>query len=98
MDEPIFKVVIHFAAEYGQVEYDPRSKTVRVILADSTMRRKVEEYLASSHVIADADGEDLLTFHTKTVVPTENLASMKLALTRMWHHTKVYVDWSRIAN
>lgn len=95
MDELIFKVVIHFAAEYGQIEYDARKKTVQVTLADPMLRRAVEEYLTTPHVIADADGADLLTFHEKTLVPTESLAGMKLALTRLWHHTKVYVDWSR---
>lgn len=95
MDEQVFKVVIHFAAEYGQIEYDVRQKSVRVSLADPAMRQAVETYLNAPHVIADADGDDLLTFHAKTVVPTESLASLKLALTRMWHHTKVYVDWSR---
>ena len=98
MDDQIYKVVIHFAAEYGQIEYDVQKKAVRVILADSAKRQAVEEYLASSHVISDADGDDLRTFHDKTIVPTESLASLKLALTRMWHHTKVYVDWSRTAN
>lgn len=95
MDDSVFKVAIHFAAEYGQIEYDPRQKSVRVILADPDMRQAVENYLATPHVIEDADGADLLTFHAKRIVPTEDLASMKLALTRMWHHTKVYVDWSR---
>jgi hypothetical protein len=98
MDDLIFKVVIHFAAEYGQIEYDPRTRKVKVLLPDSAKRQAVEEYLNRPHVISDADGADLLTFHEKTVFPTENLASLKLALTRMWHHTQVYVDWSRTAN
>jgi hypothetical protein len=37
----------------------------------------------------------LQTFHAKTVVPTDSLDSFKLALTRLWQHTGIYVDWSR---
>ena len=95
MNERIFKVVIHFAAEYGQIEYDEAAKTIRVILDDAGKRQAVEKYLAEPHVIQDADGQDLRTFHPKTVVPSESLPSFKLALTRLWHHTGVYVDWSR---
>lgn len=95
VSDRIFKVVIHFAAEYGQIEYDEANRTVRVILADEGRRRAVEKYLNEPHDIAIADGDDLRTFHTKTLTPTENLASFKQALTRMWHHTQIYVDWSR---
>ena len=95
MSERIFKVVIHFAAEYGQLEYDLQEKTVRVELDDPAKRQAVENYLVSQHVIEDADGEDLRTFHAKTLVPIESLDSLKLALTRLWQHTSVYVDWSR---
>ena len=90
-----FKVVIHFDAEYGQIEYDETARTARVILADEGKRRAVEKYLNEPHVISNADGDDLRTFHPKTLVPTDDLASFKLALTRLWHHTGIYVDWSR---
>ena len=95
MKDRVFKVVIHFAAEYGQIEYDAQEKKVKVELSDSTKRQAVEKYLTSPHVIEDADGNDLLTFHPKTITPTESLSGLKLALTRMWHQTEVYVDWSR---
>ena len=95
MNDRIFKVVIHFAAEYGQVEYDEVTKTARVVLADAEKRQAVEKYLGESHVIQNADGEDLRTFHPKSLVPTDDLDSFKLALTRLWHHAGIYVDWSR---
>ena len=44
MNERIFKVVIHFAAEYGQIEYDEAAKTIRVILDDAGKRQAVEKY------------------------------------------------------
>ena len=98
MSDRFFKVVIHFSAEYGQITYDQQEKTVRVELADSEKKRAVEQYLSGPHVIEDADGEDLRTFHAKNIDPMESLASLKLALTRMWFHTGVYVDWSRPAH
>ena len=95
MSDRIFKVVIHFAAEYGQVEYNEATKTARVVLADAEKRQAVEKYLTEPHVILNADGDDLRTFHPKPLVPTDDLDSFKLALTRLWHHTGIYVDWSR---
>ncbi len=95
MSDQVFKVVIHFAAEYGQLEYDIIEKTVRVVLNDAAKKMAVEKYLSEPHVIQNADGQDLYTFHPKSLVPTESLESFKLALTRLWHHTGIYVDWSR---
>ncbi len=91
----IHKFAIHFAAIYGQVDYDAADKNFRVLLDDDEHKRAVEDYLSRSHVIQHADGDDIRTFHPITVVPTEHLESVKLALTRLWQHTGVYVDWSR---
>ena len=95
MSDPIYKVSIHFDAEYGQLEYDTIQKTIHVVLDDVQKKQTVEKYLSESHVIEDADGPDLRTFHAKKLIPTDSLESFKLALTRLWHHTGVYVDWSR---
>ncbi len=97
MNENIHKFVIHFAAEYGQVEYDAQNKSFRVLLDDQEKRQAVENYLSQAHQIHQADGDDLQTFHTKTVVPVDSLDSFKMALTRLWQHTGIYVDWSRPA-
>ena len=97
MNQDVHKFVIHFAAEYGQVEYDAQNKTFRVLLSDEQKRQAVEKYLSQSHVIQHADGKDLQTFHAKPVLPVESLESFKLALTRLWQHTGIYVDWSRPA-
>ena len=97
MNENIHKFVIHFAAEYGQIEYDAMHKSFRVLLDDQAKRHSVENYLSQSHQIHQADGDDLQTFHTKLVQPVESLESFKLALTRLWQHTGIYVDWSRPA-
>ncbi len=97
MNQDVHKFVIHFAAEYGQVEYDAQNKTFRVLLSDEQKRQAVEKYLSQSHVIQHADGKDLQTFHAKPVMPVESLESFKLALTRLWQHTGIYVDWSRPA-
>jgi hypothetical protein len=95
MNDRIYKVVVHFAAEYGQIEYDVQGKTVHVVLNDPDKKNAVEKYLSEPHVMDSADGNDVHTFHEKRVLATESLESMKLALTRLWQNTGVYVDWSR---
>ena len=95
MSDQIYKVVLHFAAEYGQVEYDVVDKKIRVVLDSEEKKKAVEKYLSESHVIDNADGEDIRTFHPKELFPSESLESFQLAMTRLWHHTGVYVDWSR---
>lgn len=95
MSDGIYKVVVHFDAEYGQIEYDTQAKTIRVLINDQGKKQAVEKYLSELHVMDCADGSDLRTFHSKNVKALENLESMKLALTRLWQHTGVYVDWSR---
>lgn len=95
MSGNVFKVGIHFAAEYGQVDFDVMEKTIHVIINDSGKKQAVEKYLSEPHVIQNADGTDIHTFHPKSLVPLDDLESFKLAMTRLWHHTGVYVDWSR---
>jgi hypothetical protein len=95
MSGNIHKFSIHFAAVFGRVDYDSTEKTFQVFLDDAGYKKAVENYLSLPHVIQNADGDDLRTFHPLTVVPTENLESFKLALTRLWQNTGVYVDWSR---
>lgn len=95
MSDRMFKVVIHFAAEYGRVEYDKEEKSIRVVLNDTNKKEAVEKYLSEPHVIQNADGQDIHTFHPKSLKPAESLESFKLAMTRLWHNTGVYVDWSR---
>ena len=95
MTKKIYKFVIHFAAVYGQIEYDAEQKSFRVQLDHDGYRQAVEKYLTQMHEIQVADGDDLRTFHARKIVPVESLDDFKLALTRLWQHTGVYVDWSR---
>ncbi|VBB06919.1 Hypothetical protein LUCI_2159 [Lucifera butyrica] len=89
-----FKVGIRTAKdEYGYIVYDLDNKTVQVVLANEKARQDVENYLAGTYVIPSAD-QTLLDFQETTVEPTSSLDNLKLALTRMWGKTGVYVDWS----
>lgn len=38
MNQSIHKFVVHFAAEYGQVEYDANKKTFRVLIDDQAKK------------------------------------------------------------
>ena len=89
-----FKVAIHYENQCGFVEYEPEAKNVRVILDHEEKRREIEQYLASDHHIRTV-GQRLLDFSDTLVHPSENVDSLKTALTRMWEETGVLVDWSR---
>ncbi|SDF64320.1 hypothetical protein [Sporolituus thermophilus] len=90
----IYRVAIHHANDNGYIEYDPATKTIKVILADDGKRRQVEAFLSTKHVIRMAQ-KTLRDFKDAVAVPTESVEQLKLALTRLWEHTGVYVDWSR---
>ena len=42
MNQSIHKFVVHFAAEYGQVEYDANKKTFRVLIDDQAKKQSVD--------------------------------------------------------
>lgn len=94
--EPVpYKVAIHYDIECGQVEYNLQTREISVVLGHSQKKRAVEEYLATTHTMPVADGDDLVTFHTRQLQAKDSIESFKLVLTRMWQKTGVFVDWSR---
>lgn len=92
----LYRVAIHYGNDNGFIEYDPSSKAVKVDLANEAKRRDIEAYLAKEHTISVAQS-NILEFKDEKVVPTQDVASFKTALTRMWGAIEVYVDWSRPA-
>lgn len=95
MKEELFKVCIHTdQAIYGTLEYNPTTHAVSVHLSDAVKKAEIENYLSSRHTIQTAQ-HDLREFKKVDILPTENLESFKLALTRMWEATQVCVAWSR---
>lgn len=90
----IFRVAIHHDDDYGYIEYDQTTHGITVVLDHPGKRDKVTAYLTGDHVI-NAPNQTLLDFAPANIRPTSDLASLKLALTRLWAHTGVLVDWSR---
>jgi len=90
----IYKVAIHYEDVCGQVAYDPNTKTITVVLDDAQKRREVEEYLSQVHIIPVAQNT-LRDFKPVIVNPSESVESFKLAMSYLWQHTEVMVDWSR---
>lgn len=89
----IYRVAIHYDNDCGYIEYDVETKNVKVMLADAVTRKTVEAFLHSEHLLREA--RTLRDFQDKTALPSESLASLKLALTQLWPQTGVFVDWSR---
>lgn len=90
----LYRVAIHHDNDCGYIEYDLDVKSITVYLSDALKRSAVEAYLGTRHVIPTAQNT-LRDFKELFVVPNENQAALKLALTRLWEHTGVLVDWSR---
>jgi hypothetical protein len=89
-----YRVAIHHDNDCGYIEYDLETKKVQVILADAVVRKTVEAFLHSEHLLREAQ-RTLRDFRGRTAQPTESLASLKLSLTSLWQQTGVFVDWSR---
>ena len=90
----IYRVAIHYGNDCGYVEYDTAQKQLKVVLDNAEKRGETEAYLTQRHKIRKA-GQRLLDFSEVDILPVDNLEDLKLALTRMWEKTGVFVDWSR---
>ena len=88
-----FSVAISYGRDLGYIEYDEETKTATVTL-DGDGKKLTEDYLSTTHEI-NVPQDTLMDFAVQTVDPLADVASLKLALTRLWNETKVHVDWSR---
>ena len=89
-----FSVAISYGKDLGWIDYDEEAKKATVTLANEEGKSLAEKYLGETHDIK-VPHKTLMDFTTETVNPQADLASFKLALTRLWNETKVHVDWSR---
>jgi len=89
-----YSVAIQYKKELGYIEYDAKKKVTLVVLDDEIKRRAVEGYLEKTHEIG-VPYENLRDFRKKSINPTADVESFKIALTRLWEATDVHVDWSR---
>ena len=89
-----YSVAISFKNDLGVIEYDENTKEVSVIMANDEAKKLVIDYLNEPHEIK-VPHETLMDFTAETINPLADEKSLKLALTRLWNHTKVHVDWSR---
>lgn len=92
--ETVYRVAIHYNEDNGYIEYKVNEKSANVALETAEKKAEVEAYLAAAHEI-NVPKETLLDFAKERIQPLENLENFKLALTRIWDATGVYVDWSR---
>lgn len=90
----VYQVAIHYEDDNGYIAYDPVNKSAEIVLESAEKKQEVKRYLAAKHEI-NVPQDGLMDFHKKIVCPLESLDDFKLALTRLWGETEVYVDWSR---
>ncbi|SEJ41998.1 hypothetical protein SAMN05660742_10762 [Propionispira arboris] len=92
--ENIYRVAVHYLNDIGYVEYVINTKAANVFLKTLDKKAAVENYLANEHEI-QVPHATLRDFTTEKIQPLASLESFKLAMTRVWGETDVYVDWSR---
>ncbi|MBR2216140.1 MAG: hypothetical protein IJ849_10350 [Selenomonadaceae bacterium] len=89
-----FSVAVSYQKDLGYIEYDEDSHRATVTLANAEGKKLTEDYLREIHEIK-VPHQTLMDFTTEQVDPLADVASFKLALTRLWNATGVHVDWSR---
>lgn len=92
--EKNFSVAISYKDSLGYVEYDATEKKINIVLGDDEGRKKAEDFLSQSHIIA-IPHETLLDFTEEKINPQADAESLQIVLTRLWEATGVHVDWSR---
>ncbi len=99
MKNNIFSVAIsnfdysHYR-DVGYLEYDSEKKSVEIFLQSEELKEKAQKFFASDLTI-QVPHETMHDFTTTTIKPLADLESFKIALTRLWENTDIYVDWSR---
>lgn len=81
-------------SDVGYVEYSAENKAAEVILKSEQAVAAVKEFFSKSLTL-QVPHKTMHDFTSITIKPLENLENFKLALTRLWENTNVYVDWSR---
>lgn len=92
--ENTYRVAIHYLEDRGYIEYLSDTKTIHIKLAVPEKKAAIEDYFSKEHTIK-IPHETLMDFSDTTINPVASLENFKLALTRLWGNTEVYVDWSR---
>lgn len=91
----LYKVSLNWEGNYGYVAYDTVTREIFALINDAPeIARKVEEYLSKPHTMDLPDGDNVRSFSSFTIEPSENVDSFKRALTRLWNSTGVLVEWS----
>lgn len=89
-----YTVTLNYQCHYGYVEYNEATKEALVTLDEPTGKAAVERYLSEPLTLDVPQGETIRDFVTITLQPLADLASFKVALTRLWGKTGVRVEWS----
>lgn len=94
-----FQVAISYSnfqeyTDIGYLEYSEKDKAATVFLKSKKAITAASEFFKKKLTI-QIPHKTMQDFTSITINPLENLENFKLALTRLWESTHVYVDWSR---
>ncbi|TCS78165.1 hypothetical protein [Pectinatus cerevisiiphilus] len=94
-----FRVAVSYStfieySDVGYVEYNIEDKRADVFLKSERAVAAAKEFFAKKLTL-QVPHKTMQDFTQITIKPLESLESFKLALTRLWENTHVYVDWSR---
>ncbi len=80
--------------DIGYIEYYIQEKKADIFLKSEQAKKSVTDFLAKSLTL-QIPHKTMHDFTSVTINPLDNLDNFKLALTRLWEYTNVYVNWSR---
>ncbi|WP_196594037.1 hypothetical protein [Pectinatus sottacetonis] len=94
-----FRVAVNYYcledySDVGYIEYYIKEKKADVFLKSEQAVKSVKDFF-SKNLTMQVPHKTMHDFTSITIKPLENLENFKLALTRLWENTNVYVDWSR---
>lgn len=85
-------VAVRLQSIVGSIQYDEDLKEIIVIFPLAVVAQKIEHFLA--HPIAIRKALSLTEFVDKIVVANRSMQEFREALTMLYHHTGVRVEWS----
>lgn len=81
-------------SDVGYIEYNIADKKADIFLKSEEAVQTVKNFFAKA-LTMQIPHKTAHDFTQVTINPLESLENFKLALTRLWENTNIYVDWSR---
>jgi len=87
------KLKIRHEGKEGYVKYDEKNKEVEVYFPDDFIETEVYNYLNNKRVFRIPESNRIDDFREDLAYPYDNMTYFELAMSSLWGHTGVLVDW-----